>query len=856
MKRLIVDRMEDMDEQMLGESRREVELLRRLMVCWDDSDQCLAELTREVDSWLEGRAESHVALRKARAALAEYQRLKSRKERDKLVIKALKERERITTFERDETHAIEQSLIGRLNELEAYLFEIETDRESLRNQIARYKLKNPLPHPPELPVPLNQLAAPYASTTNASSLSVYSMPSEDGPSSSSRRHSDVNGSTVNVDQSYITPFYASGSNSQVPQPQPQEAERDRKGKRKAKDSGRHSSAGVYTNGQTHRASASNNSRRAHPNGSMTEDERSVVFPGANAQQRRIVPPKDVGVSNTGFASENDDTPTDTSSTMNPYTLAALYLDEYVNGYGEGFNAGTVGLNQDLEAQESQMPGQYPQGAHDVGGLDNMVDLGGELEDETPRLTWGRQLFTEGAPESVRSSQIAHGSLTTHTEDGSTVRESLPTSTAGTPGTLPRAVDPEERLVYSGRRERSSTSMGINNVNSSGNGTNYADGHLTDSSLPSNPTNRNSDLTPSTSRSTRHGRRRMAPPGHETDVESVRRTRDEVGTSSHRSNALSVSSWGTISTTQGGGPNGTRHRTTQSGSSFSMSDLGLTSFGPTSMYAVPSTSSPLPLGSTPTSTLTLGLQSLPLREDDEILVERQPAAQGRAGGPDPGSRSRAAIGAGAGTGPSGQQRQQQQQQQQRTPRQRGERHVSFDWRPAVIGQANGGNSAGSGGAVGASAGDATVMSARTFAQPPVQTSAPSQATPIAATSSTDATNASRSAPRRSGRHGHSHSQPQGRSVSAWLPSMSASGGGNVSLTATEPNTSAAVEDASRLSAAEMPRPLPMTPPGIRNALGLQLDTAGRGSGDDTGGISAPTPIVSAERFLRSWSMGES
>ena len=53
-----MDKLEDMDDQLQGDSRRENELLRRLMVCWDESDDRLVDLTREVDLWLQGRAVS------------------------------------------------------------------------------------------------------------------------------------------------------------------------------------------------------------------------------------------------------------------------------------------------------------------------------------------------------------------------------------------------------------------------------------------------------------------------------------------------------------------------------------------------------------------------------------------------------------------------------------------------------------------------------------------------------------------------------------------------------------------------------------------------------------------------------
>jgi len=59
-------------------------------------------------------------LKKARFALAEYQRLKSRRERDKMTIKALKEKDRMTSAEQDKTQAIEQSLLTQIGELEKY----------------------------------------------------------------------------------------------------------------------------------------------------------------------------------------------------------------------------------------------------------------------------------------------------------------------------------------------------------------------------------------------------------------------------------------------------------------------------------------------------------------------------------------------------------------------------------------------------------------------------------------------------------------------------------------------------------------------------------------------------------------
>ena len=53
-------------------------------------------------------------------AVADYQRIKTRRERDKLTIKMLKEKEKVSSFERDQTQAVELSLSERIRELEMY----------------------------------------------------------------------------------------------------------------------------------------------------------------------------------------------------------------------------------------------------------------------------------------------------------------------------------------------------------------------------------------------------------------------------------------------------------------------------------------------------------------------------------------------------------------------------------------------------------------------------------------------------------------------------------------------------------------------------------------------------------------
>lgn len=55
MKKLHVDRPEDLDDH------KELDLLQRLAISWDVSEDQLAELTAEVDSWLRDRSDDSVS---------------------------------------------------------------------------------------------------------------------------------------------------------------------------------------------------------------------------------------------------------------------------------------------------------------------------------------------------------------------------------------------------------------------------------------------------------------------------------------------------------------------------------------------------------------------------------------------------------------------------------------------------------------------------------------------------------------------------------------------------------------------------------------------------------------------------
>ena len=601
----------------------------------------------------------------------------------------------------------------------------------------------------------------------SSSLSLYSVP-EAGPSST-RRQSQINGSTVQPEHRFLTPYYTSNP-YQAPPPDTV----DRKGKRRARESsGRHSSANVYSNAHSFLSNS-------HPKGVLSDDEASVILPGA-VTQRRVIPPKEATVSNTPFPPPSDtdeaagtgpdsgdgSSGLDASAPLNPYSVAALYIGEYMSGYGEGYNTATSGLEPNAPPTRGHITHVESNGEYTWAGAS---------QDDTPRLHWSRfseeiaayppQASNEPRPMPSEHMSSARAPLVDQGNDSS-----------------------EERLVYpNGPRQRSdATSGNANSVDSSS----YRDERIADSSSRAAANGATHSRTPHRS----HRRRTTIPPGHETDVESARRMRDEPRVPpTLRPNSVSVSSWNIHPPPATTAPT----ITTASHTNHSQVALNLSSFGPASMY-------PTPPGDTPGSTLSsLGLHSFPLREDDEIVMERLPSASASAGH---GSTTSLASGAGQ-------------------QRQRGERRVSFDHRPAVIG---------AGGSI----------------QSLAQGHATTATSTVSATGMTTNVNEpARRSHRRSsgGRHVVSHASyaNAGRVGASARPAH----GGVTHHSSTSLGSSTAMQDTVHLARAEMPRPLPRTPPRLRNALGLQLDDNTAGAG---GGISAPTPMVSAEGFLRSWSL---
>ena len=483
-------------------------------------------------------------------------------------------------------------------------------------------------------------------------------------------------------------------------------------------------------------------------------------------------------SGTGSGSGDGSSGLEVSAPLNPYSVAALYIGEYMNGYGEGYDMATTGLDPGTPSARGFLHGDF-NGEHTWGGT---------LQDDTPRIRRSR-ISEEIVPYGSNESR------TMHAEHSSSARP--PLADQGNDSS-------EERLVYhvNGPRQQRSdtTSSNASNVDSN---SSYADGVTTDSSFHSTSRNNAYGTTHQRTPHRSHRRRTTVPPGHETDVESVRRREEPRIPPTLRPSSVSVSSWSIhppAATTAAPIATASHTNTHHSHHSQNASNaLNLSSFGPASMY-------PTPPGDTPGSTLSsLGLHSFPLREDDEIVMERLPSTSASVA---QGSTTSLLTGV-------------------PQPRQRGERRVSFDQRPSIIG----------------AGGSATSIQSLAQGQATTATS-----TVSAIVMTTNANEPSRHAHRRSagGRHatGHGSYPHAGRSTASARPAP-----GGATYHPPMLDTSMAVEDAVHLAAAEMPRPLPRTPPRLRNALGLQLEDNAANAG---GGISAPTPMVSAEGFLRSWS----
>ncbi|KAF8882120.1 hypothetical protein BD779DRAFT_945202 [Infundibulicybe gibba] len=154
-KRLHVDRPEAVEDQ------QEVDLLQRIALSWEAPEEQLVELTNEVEAWLQTRNEdASTPLRRAREALGNYQRYKSRKERDRRRIRTLEttleHRANAESYEKDTSAAVEQSLLAQVEQLSSCVAQYESELEALRSELGQFTYtRNPLPPPPE-PVPLDR----------------------------------------------------------------------------------------------------------------------------------------------------------------------------------------------------------------------------------------------------------------------------------------------------------------------------------------------------------------------------------------------------------------------------------------------------------------------------------------------------------------------------------------------------------------------------------------------------------------------------------------------------------------------------------------------------------------------------
>ncbi|RXW16615.1 hypothetical protein EST38_g9236 [Candolleomyces aberdarensis] len=149
LKKLHVDRPDG------EEDPREGDLLQRVAMSFEVSEEHRRELLDEIDKWLEEKHEDAAQpLRKARVAIEKYHKLREMGIEDKREITVLKEEKREKALaaeaEKERTAAIETSLLERTKELQAQIVAAQGEIDHLRNEMQRRtQLKNPLPHPPQ-----------------------------------------------------------------------------------------------------------------------------------------------------------------------------------------------------------------------------------------------------------------------------------------------------------------------------------------------------------------------------------------------------------------------------------------------------------------------------------------------------------------------------------------------------------------------------------------------------------------------------------------------------------------------------------------------------------------------------------
>ncbi|KAJ8501723.1 hypothetical protein ONZ45_g12053 [Pleurotus djamor] len=321
MKKLHVDRPENVDANQVDDGAREADLLRSLCLLLGETtpEEDIETVSNEVTSYLEGKADDAcLSLRKAKDGLLQFHKLKRKREKDR---SALSKMTKLlsTALERAEedsklSKSIEQSLLLKIDILTSFHSECESTIDKLRSDLSKYQYTtNPLPKPPE-PIPLDRFPA----FARAAAAGFPSSPKQ----STTGTSIDLGSNATSTLDEYVSPD---------PMTRAEIAARDRESAEKlqAQEAQRREQIA-----QRKQKQPLYNVHRYATNAS-TSARRSDVIPGASPNQR-VIP----GTSSQDLA----------SSASAP---ASAYIDGYAHGYGYGYNyAPVVGISMSQEGLEN------------------------------------------------------------------------------------------------------------------------------------------------------------------------------------------------------------------------------------------------------------------------------------------------------------------------------------------------------------------------------------------------------------------------------------------------------------------------------------------------------------------------
>ncbi|TFK18443.1 hypothetical protein FA15DRAFT_627904 [Coprinopsis marcescibilis] len=355
LKKLHVDRLDGVD----AEDTKEGEYLQRVALSFDAPEEQLQELVQELDDWLRDRLpDTCQPLRKARLALDKYQDLRFTGIESKREISGLKEDlnnlRRTMDVEKEQSKLIECQLLRKKEELEIQLDSYKTELEQLRAEMQRRtNHRNPLPPPPQ-PVSFERYPA----------FSKLGGPSW---------HSDTTGGSMlpptKAPASYVHPRNFWPDDDRENQARVLHESNGVKHNRKTKpnDPSLELYRSVY--GTQARPATTNSLPMASSSAALeTPKPKPGIIPGATASNKFMPPDPEVEKQRGYHAftapeavpfpshEAHPKAPFDPArDAMDPYSLTASLLPEYVNGYTEGYTSAFQTVNAVASGSRSKGP---------------------------------------------------------------------------------------------------------------------------------------------------------------------------------------------------------------------------------------------------------------------------------------------------------------------------------------------------------------------------------------------------------------------------------------------------------------------------------------------------------------------